>query len=296
MILYFEDKSTLGRFTLLIQEDSLKGAGMAKGGQEPVNTIVCNTHSEQRVLIDQIPYTFPVNTILPLMANQHFIFEHPQTLVAWQFNRAFYCIADHDAEVGCVGFLFYGIQHPLFIKLMKPEIESVALIEKLCVQDMEIKDRMQGEMLRTLLKRLIINVTRIAKKQTENYARFTDEKMDVVRMFNLLLEGNFKKEHEVQFYANALNKSPKTLSNLFAIFNYPAPSKLIQRRIVLEAKRYLQFTDMYAKEIAYSLGFASPAHFSRFFKQHTGNNISLFRQGESLSRGERSINKFLQTK
>ena len=52
-------------------------------------------------------------------------------------------------------------------------------------------------------------------------------KMDVVRMFNLLVEGNFKKEHEVQFYANALNKSPKTLSNLFAIFHYPAPSKLI---------------------------------------------------------------------
>ena len=289
MKLHFEDRSTDGRFTVIIREHSLKGCGISKSGQEPVNTIVCNTHGDQKVVIDQITYVFPVNTILPLMANQHFRFEKPEALVAWQFNRAFYCIADHDAEVGCVGFLFYGIQHPLFVKLTAPEVESVALIEKLCIQDMETKDRMQGEMLRTLLKRLIINVTRIAKRQTETYERFTDEKLDVVRMFNLLLEANFKTEHEVQFYAHALNKSPKTLSNLFAIFHYPPPSKLIQRRIMLEAKRYLHFTEMSAKEIAYALGFASPAHFSRFFKQHTGNNISSFRNPEP--QGEAHLKK-----
>ncbi len=280
MKLQFEDRNTGGQFTLIMQEDSLTGCGI-RGEQHTINTLVCNTHEAQTVTIDQIPYILPENSILPLMANQHFVFERPEELVAWQFNREFYCIADHDAEVGCVGFLFYGICHPLFIGLTKEEVEDISLMEKLCVQDMKFCDRMQGEMLRTLLKRMIINITRIAKKQTENYERFKDEKLDVVRMFNLLLEGNFKTEHEVQFYAQALNKSPKTLANLFAIFNYPAPSKLIQRRIALEAKRYLQFTEMSAKEIAYSLGFVSPAHFSRFFKEQTGNNISFFRSREN---------------
>ncbi|HEY0272404.1 MAG TPA: helix-turn-helix domain-containing protein, partial [Chitinophaga sp.] len=126
-------------------------------------------------------------------------------------------------------------------------------------------------------KRLIINITRIARKQTESYERFSEERMDIVRKFNLLLEINFRQEHEVQFYANALNKSPKTLANLFALFHHPAPSKLIQRRIIQEARRYLHYTDLSAKEIAYALGFVSPAHFSRFFKQHTGSNISGFR-------------------
>lgn len=280
MKLHFEDKSTSGQFTVLIREDSLKGAGILDCHKQTINSIVCNTHEEQTVVIDEIPYILPTNSVLPLVANQHFVFEKPENLIAWQFNRDFYCIADHDSEVGCVGFLFYGITHPLFVKLSPVEVENISLIERLCVEDMETKDNMQGEMLRTLLKRLIINVTRIAKKQTENYERFTDEKMDIVRMFNLLLEGNFRKEHEVQFYATALNKSPKTLANLFAIFNYPAPSKLIHNRIILEAKRYLHYTDISAKEIAYALGFVSPAHFSRFFKQNTGNNISLFRSQE----------------
>ena len=280
MKLHFEDKNTSGQFTIITGESFLKGAGILNSDRGTINTIICNAHGDQTVVIDQIPYTLPANSVLPLVANQHFLFEKPENLVAWQFNRDFYCIADHDVEVGCVGFLFYGIQHPLFVKLSAAEIESISLIERLCIEDMQIKDKMQGEMLRTLLKRLIINVTRIAKKQTENYERFTDEKMDVVRMFNLLLEGHFRKEHEVQFYASALNKSPKTLSNLFAIFNYPAPSKLIHKRIILEAKRYLHYTNMSAKEIAYALGFTSPAHFSRFFKQNSGCNISLFRSHE----------------
>lgn len=279
MNLFYKEHNTDGLFSVRRDDDSLCGEGILKGGT--INSIVCNRHRDQIVTIDDVSYRFPANTILTLVANQHFVFERPDELLAWQFNRDFYCIADHDSEVGCVGFLFYGIKHPMFVQLSDIEMRHVLLIEQLCIEDMEIKDRMQGEMLRTLLKRLIINVTRIAKKQTESYALFTDEKMDIVRMFNLLVESNFKKEHEVQFYAAALSKSPKTLANLFAIFHYPAPSRLIRQRILLEAKRYLHYTDKSAKEIAYILGFESPAHFSRFFKQYSGASISVFRNKES---------------
>lgn len=271
------DAPNKGRFTVLIHEPAFAGKGIAHG-PDTTNSIVYNGGNAQTVTIDEVPYLLPQHAILPLMANQHFRFERPEWLITWQFNRDFYCIADHDAEVGCVGFLFYGIQHPLIIPLAPVDIKNIHIIRDLCVEDMATKDRMQGEMLRTLLKRLIINVTRIAKQQTESYARFTDEKMDIVRKFNLLLEIHFREQHEVQFYANALNRSPKTLANLFAIFSHPAPSHLIQRRLTQEAQRYLHYTDKSAKEIAYALGFVSPAHFSRFFRQQTGTSVSEFRQ------------------
>jgi AraC-like DNA-binding protein len=98
--------------------------------------------------------------------------------------------------------------------------------------------------------------------------------MDTIRQFNLLLEVHFRTRHEVQFYAQSMNRSPKTLTNLFGLCNYPSPSELIRRRILLEAKRYLYFTDKSAKEVADDLGFASTAHFSRFFKAGTGRNFS----------------------
>ena len=272
----FEDKATRAMFSISVGDPTFRGRGILDRGKETINTIVYNTAGPQEAVIDNIKYMMPGNCVVPLMANQHFVFHQPENLVAWQFNRDFYCIADHDAEVGCVGFLFYGIEHPLFIPISEEDRKSISILETQCLEEMEIADKMQGEMLRTILKRLIIKVTRLAKSQTENYRRFTEDKMDIVRKFNLLLEANFRTQHEVQFYAEALNRSPKTLTNLFCLYNYPSPSKLIQRRIILEAKRYLYYTDKSAKEVAADLGFTSAAHFSRFFKAGAGVNFSEF--------------------
>jgi len=278
----FEDKATRGMFSISVGDPAFRGRGILDRGKETINTIVYNTAGPQEAVIDNIKYMMPGNCVVPLMANQHFVFHQPENLVAWQFNRDFYCIADHDAEVGCVGFLFYGIEHPLFIPLSDEDRRSISILETQCLEEMGIADKMQGEMLRTVLKRLIIKVTRLAKSQTENYRRFTENKMDIVRMFNLLLEANFRTQHEVQFYAQALNRSPKTLTNLFCLYNYPPPSKLIQRRIILEAKRYLYYTDKSAKEVAADLGFTSAAHFSRFFKTGAGVNFSEFSEGSPV--------------
>src|SRR3546814_12846688 len=81
----------------------------------------------------------PARCILPLVSNQHFVFERPESLTAWQFNRDFYCILDHDAEVGCVGFLFYGIKHPMFIKLDKEAADDMSHLEKVFSNELLLK-------------------------------------------------------------------------------------------------------------------------------------------------------------
>src|SRR6185437_9589963 len=274
MKLIFKEQGTSGVFGISRSDPGLKGVGIRQDGT--LNTIVCNLGAGQMVTIDEVPYPFPQNSILPLVANQHFSFERPEELLAWQFNRDFYFIADHDPEVGCVGFLYYGVHHPLFILQEDRELELIRSLEQMCVVEMGIRDRMQGEMLRILLKRTIISITRSAKNQT-GMREEPEEKFDLIRMFNLLLEQYFREQHEVKFYAAALNRSPKTLTNVFARFRYPSPSTVIHRRIIQEAKRYLFYTDKSAKEIAYLLGFASPAHFSRYFKQHTGKSASIYK-------------------
>ncbi len=277
MIKEYSEKSTAARFVMHSGNKLFGGHGLSNPAPYPINTFVYNKGAAQQVIIDEIVYTMPKGCILPLVSNQHFRFEHPETLTAWQFNREFYCIVEHDTEVGCVGFLFYGIRHPMFILLNEQETEEMLHLEKVFSNEMALKDNYQGEMLRTLLKRVIIKATRMAKAQCESYTEFPDEKMDIIRRFSLLLEGNFKEQHEVKFYAAALNKSPKTLSNVFSILKQPAPSVIIRNRIVLEAKRHLHYTEKSAKEIAFDLGFESPAHFSKFFKAYTGTNVSDFK-------------------
>jgi AraC-like DNA-binding protein len=95
--------------------------------------------------------------------------------------------------------------------------------------------------------------------------------------YNFLVEQNFRRQHQVKFYAGQLNRSPKTLSNLFALYNHKSPLMIIQERIIQEAKRLLIYTDKTAKEIAYYLGFEDAGHFGKFFKKRTGQTPSEFK-------------------
>jgi AraC family transcriptional regulator, transcriptional activator of pobA len=232
------------------------------------HTIVWNKGPAQKVCIDEINYNFEPNTILPIMMNQSFSFERPDEIVSWQFNREFYCIVNHDAEVGCVGFLFFGPSPTMFINLDEDDLIKIQKISELFMEEFDSEEEIKGEMLRMLLVRLIISLTRLAKKQFL-YIDSDDEKFNLMRRYNLLVEVHFRKERQVQFYAGLLNKSPKTISNIFALYSKRTPLEVIHDRIITEAKRLFYYTEKSVKEIADELGFEDAAHFSKFFKNYT---------------------------
>jgi len=185
------------------------------------------------------------------------------------FDREFYCIRDHDHEVSCNGFLFLGSSAPAMVKLTEKESQSFKLHFMFLEEEFETDDHIQGEMLRVLLKRLLIKSVRLLKKTLID-PTLEQPKMDIIRQYNLLVEANFRDKHKVLDYADLLNKSPKTLSNLFAKFNNKTPLQVINDRIILEAKKLLLLSEKSSKEIAYSLGFIEASHFSKFFKNHVG--------------------------
>ena len=100
---------------------------------------------------------------------------------------------------------------------------------------------------------------------------------DIVREFNYLVEKHFKEKHSVAEYASLLNKSPKTLSNLFGKMHDRSPLKVIQDRLMLEARRLLRYTEKPISEIGYEIGFNDIQSFSRFFKKNEGRSPSEFR-------------------
>jgi len=274
MIHHYKQSGGPGRLNLIRDEDRFERFYHQPEAALNYYTIAWNRGGDQQVMADEVNYRFPANQLLPLMMSQSFRFERPEDIIAWQFNRDFYCIVNHDAEVGCAGFLFYGPSPMMFISLDEEQTRGMNRLLDLFEEEFRSDEDIKSEMLRMLLVRLIIQVTRLAKKQYLGHTDEAEEKFYLLRQFNLLVEIHFRTQHQVKFYAGQLNKSPKTISNLFSQYSKKTPLRIIHDRIIGEARRLLYYSDKSIKEIASQLGFEDVAHFSRFFKKSAGINAS----------------------
>ncbi|MEI9945610.1 MAG: helix-turn-helix domain-containing protein [Chitinophagaceae bacterium] len=275
MKLILKDPKSGGDLLLFIDEDDFDRLYYGRDRFNKYFTIAWNRGDKQTLTVDGTRHDLLPDTLVTLLFNQSFHFENPSGIVAWQFNREFYCIIDHDAEVSCVGFLF-GTDHML-ISLDERTRNKIQLLLDIFIEELKTADNIQNEMLLVLLKRLIIVITKLARAEYVPKKQLPDDKFHLLRKFNLLVEADFRKEHSVSYYAQRLNKSPKTLSNLFAIYNNKTPLQIIQERIIIEAKRQLQYTSQSIKEITFALGFEDTAYFSNFFKRHTSLSPLVFR-------------------
>lgn len=220
---------------------------------------------------NQVLFCTPINYIdLPELEACHDTY-------AFVFNREFYYNPDHDSEVSCYGLLFYGSSQPVTIALDHRAQKRFHDIFDIFKEELEYVDSSQGEMLRAMLKRLLIKSTRLAKKDLV-VPNLAQSQVDVIREFNVLLEMHFRKLHQVKDYAELMCKSPKTLSNLFRKYKYHTPLTAINQRILLEARRLLLFSNKSAAEVAFTLGYKDSGHFSKLFKKHVGESPIEFKK------------------
>jgi AraC-like DNA-binding protein len=217
------------------------------------------------------------NSILCLTAFHKMEFNLQDEARVIKFNREFYCILDHDREVSCKGILFYGAnQLPLF-QIPKEEINKFETLWQMFRIEMQSKDELQLEMLQMMLKRFIILCTRLYKSQN-NFLKLENKETDIAREFNFLVEQYFKTKYTIKDYADLLNKSPKTVSNIFKKLTGKTALQIIHERKLLEVKRLLRYTEKPIKEIAYKVGFEDIQTFSRFFKKIEKISPSEFRK------------------
>lgn len=195
------------------------------------------------------------------------------------YNRDFYCVQIHDAEVACDGLLFNNIFEMPMTALPGKDVLFVEGIYNQIQEEFDAPDASQEEMIRTYLKQLIIKATRIWKvQQLGALNNEPSREMDFFRDFSRLVEIHFRTKHTVADYADILGVAPKTLSNKFNRLELKQPNDIIKDRIILEAKRLLGYSSLSVKEIAYQLGYDDPAYFNRLFTNKVGDTPSNFKK------------------
>jgi len=170
---------------------------------------------------------------------------------------------------------FYKFDN-LLLYLDERERNKLMTLQDIFIEKLNTMEILEKEVLHILINQLLV-ITKLAKEKYINEKVYEGEKFDLIKQYNILVDKYYKQEHKVKYYASLLNKSPKTLCNLFAQYNYKKPSLIIHDRIINEAKRLFYYTNKSDKEIAYELGFNDAAHFSRFFKNATNQCPSNFR-------------------
>lgn len=238
------------------------------------------TADDNQLNIDGKDYTFQQNEVVCLTQFHRVRVRKVSRMRMVRFNRPFFCVIDHDSEVGCKGVLFFGASQLPVFHIPLEELEKFDILWRMFSIEMQSKDSLQIEMLQMMLKRLLILSTRLYKAQKMAGLAAENGHADIVREFNFLVEQHFKTKHTVAEYADLLHKSPKTISNLFTRLGTKTPLQLIQERKMLEARRMLRYTELPVKEIAYELGYEDLQTFSRFFKVQEGVSPSEFREGK----------------
>jgi AraC-like DNA-binding protein len=99
----------------------------------------------------------------------------------------------------------------------------------------------------------------------------------ILRQFKQLVEAHITEWHKVSDYAEQLFITPNHLNNVVRSLLGQTAKEYIQRRLTLEAKRRAVFDPTTTKELAHTLGFRDPSHFTKFFRAQAGQSLSEFK-------------------
>lgn len=194
------------------------------------------------------------------------------------YNRDFYCVEIHDKEVACDGILFHNVYDIPVVYLSASQSENITKILEEFRDEFSQQDSTTEEMLRILLKKIIILSTRIWKQANKIEGSEVNQEVEFSRKFSQLVEWFYQSHHTVSDYANLLKITPKALNKRIVKAHGAGPNEIIKKRIILEAKRLLVHTELSIKEIGYKLGYDDPSYFIRLFSNQVGKAPQHFRQ------------------
>lgn len=98
----------------------------------------------------------------------------------------------------------------------------------------------------------------------------SERKRGVLRQFARLVESHYREHLSLAEYAQRLGVSTTHLNCLCREFHGASVLSVLHQRLLLEAKRSLQYTSMTITQVSDYLGFSDVTYFSRFFRKRGG--------------------------
>jgi AraC family transcriptional activator of pobA len=128
------------------------------------------------------------------------------------------------------------------------------------------------------LTTLLVSAVRALHQPLELTSAASNARAALVARLREKMETHLREGLSISQYATALNVTPARLRAACLEVTGKTPARVLEERLLLEAKRNLTYTNMTVAQIAYYLGFTDPAYFSRFFSKLAGESPATFRK------------------
>lgn len=126
---------------------------------------------------------------------------------------------------------------------------------------------------------LLLVATHRAHMASDQRAEARDDRsVRHAQAFRGLVDQRYRQTRAIEDYADALGISATHLNRVARQTLGASALKVIERRIALEAKRYLLFSNLSVKEIGDLLGYSDPAYFIRFCTRALGISPGQYRK------------------
>jgi AraC family transcriptional regulator, transcriptional activator of pobA len=173
--------------------------------------------------------------------------------------------------------LFFNCDEAKPIILSESEIQGLDLFFGKFAQESLNTSPDSTELLGTWLKLFLLELKRIKTSKALTNPKLEHRQANIVRRFKDDVEQHFSQWHHVADYADSQNLTSNYLNEVIKSEMGASAKDFIQNRLILEAKRLAQYSDLSVKETAFRLGYEDVPHFSKFFKKCTGMTFSKFR-------------------
>ena len=231
--------------------------------------------------VDFKEYPITDNTVFFISPGQIHNFEKRDDFrgIIIHFNESFLSDEGSSENVFLKYNVFNAFDTVPYYHLMPDEVHRLGFfIEEMKTEMGNTQAFAHKDCLKYLVKLFLITVQRTGQRGTGIPLCINNSANRTFVKFRQLLEHHYRQMHTVKEYADRLNVSTKTLTNCVYESSHSTPLKIINERIILEAKRQLLHSDLKIKEIAFYLGFEDPSYFVKLFKRQTGCLPAEFRE------------------
>jgi len=259
----------------VLSRSSLYGFRIAPHRHEQFFQILHLAGGTAEVTIDNTltSITPPAIVVMPALPVHGYVFsEDVEGVVVTLFERDIREVLASAPEIDAC------LRRPHILQGADCEIEQAARELTALIAEADVQAPGRALAMRGRIGSALVAIYRALEASNEPPPETGGRTQRHARAFQQLVEREYRHHRPIGFYAGTLGITPPHLNRICRSVFGASALKVIERRLVLEAKRYLTFSSLSIKEIAALLGYADAGYFNRMFRRETGIAPGQFRR------------------